>query len=481
MYSIYTMGGKSLNYNSLLVFDIQRFSDEYDIKQQSYQFYIETVQIQDTKEIGTINIENIDINNMISISMEYEDTTKQILAENNAGLSDLFILSKRYDSLIYVILYPFQGMGTNADTIALGYKDSGGLHPLPNLIKLNPQYGAKYLNIVIEYKQKKPAKLISLDRMKDFLSGCKSIFFDSTCHPTSSEIEELVTDGFTKQVVNFYTFVSKQLPNSYSTITELPNNIIEYLQDPVGYIASDVRYMFANCNNLLEIPYCNIDTSQCTSFYYFAGSNNGYGKISKADLTWLNCNKGTDFGAFLRGTDLEKVDDLDYSNINNAYCMFADMNYVKQIDIASMKNSNNLQNMDQMFVNDKLLEKIIGIENINTANVTKMSYCFKECSKLTNMDLSNWDTNKNTRFVAMFSMCVNLKNVNIVLDMASISQTDINDFATSSTANRYPIFYQAPIQSGVKIKNPPQMYYDDIEFFNTNYLGLTSDQYEIVS
>ena len=324
-------------------------------------------------------------------------------------------------------------------------------------------------------------KLISLDRMKDFLSGCKSIFFDSTCHPTSSEIEELVTDGFTKQVVNFYSFVSKQLPNSYTTITELPNNIIEYLQDPVGYIASDVRYMFANCHNLLEIPYCNIDTSQCTSFYYFAGSNNGYGKISKVDLTWLNCNKGTDFSAFLRGTDLEKVDDLDYSNIKNAYCMFADMNYVKQIDITSMKNSNNLQNMNQMFVDDKLLEKIIGIGNINTANVTTMAHCFKECSKLTNMDLSNWDTNKNTRFVAMFSMCVNLKNVNIVLDMASISQTDINDFATSSTANRYPIFYQAPIQSGVKIKNPPQMYYDDIEFFNTNYLGLTSDQYEIVS
>ena len=57
------------------------------------------------------------------------------------------------------------------------------------------------------------------------------------------------------------------------------------------------------------------------------------------------------------------------------------------------------------------LETITGLEYLNTANVTDMSFLFDHCQKLTSLDLSNFNTAKVTNMNKMFSNCSNLRAI----------------------------------------------------------------------
>ena len=57
------------------------------------------------------------------------------------------------------------------------------------------------------------------------------------------------------------------------------------------------------------------------------------------------------------------------------------------------------------------LETITGLEYLNTANVTDMSFLFDHCQKLTSLDLSNFNTAKVTNMNRMFSNCSNLRAI----------------------------------------------------------------------
>lgn len=53
------------------------------------------------------------------------------------------------------------------------------------------------------------------------------------------------------------------------------------------------------------------------------------------------------------------------------------------------------------------LNSIIGIENLNTSEVTTMMSMFSLCSSLTSIDLSTFDMSKVTDVSGMFSACTN--------------------------------------------------------------------------
>ena len=56
----------------------------------------------------------------------------------------------------------------------------------------------------------------------------------------------------------------------------------------------------------------------------------------------------------------------------------------------------------------------IDLSNFNTNNVTNMQGMFSGCSSLTNIDLSNFNTNNVTIIHAMFFGCSSLKKQNII-------------------------------------------------------------------
>ena len=69
------------------------------------------------------------------------------------------------------------------------------------------------------------------------------------------------------------------------------------------------------------------------------------------------------------------------------------------------------------------LATIEGIENLNTEEVTNMSYMFNSCSRLENLDLSSFNTAKVTDMCDMFNSCGSLTS----LDLSSFNTAEVTN------------------------------------------------------
>ena len=61
----------------------------------------------------------------------------------------------------------------------------------------------------------------------------------------------------------------------------------------------------------------------------------------------------------------------------------------------------------------KDLTEIVGMEYLNTSEVTTMNSMFGGCKSITNLDLSHFNTSKVTNMEAMFNTCHKLKEINL--------------------------------------------------------------------
>ena len=113
---------------------------------------------------------------------------------------------------------------------------------------------------------------------------------------------------------------------------------------------------------------------------------------------------------------------------------------------ASFANCTSITSTAYWFHGCGRLEKIIGIENLNTGNVTDMADMFWGCMSLKSLDLSNFNTSKVTKMSQMFYGCMGLKSLQIsnfntenVKSMVSLFEwcsaledVDISNFNTSN-------------------------------------------------
>ncbi|MQM96428.1 BspA family leucine-rich repeat surface protein [Segatella copri] len=106
------------------------------------------------------------------------------------------------------------------------------------------------------------------------------------------------------------------------------------------------------------------------------------------------------------------------------------------------------------FQDFKNLTQIEGIENLNTANVTNMSYMFKGCSNLAVLDVTHFNTAKVTIMSYMFKGCSNLAELDVthfntaeVTDMSymftgcsNLAELDVTHFNTANVTDMYEMF-----------------------------------------
>ena len=74
---------------------------------------------------------------------------------------------------------------------------------------------------------------------------------------------------------------------------------------------------------------------------------------------------------------------------------------------------NNLTKTNHMFYGCKSLTNL-NLSNFNTQNVTNMGGMFDDCNSLTNLNLSNFNTQNVTNMYGMFYVCDSLKKQNII-------------------------------------------------------------------
>ena len=93
-----------------------------------------------------------------------------------------------------------------------------------------------------------------------------------------------------------------------------------------------------------------------------------------------------------------------------------------------LKFTNKATSMYQMFKNCSKLTNI-NLSNFDTSNVSSMYTAFQNCLILTTLDVSNFDTSKVTNMSYMFSGC------------KSLTQLDVSNFDGSNVTNTSAMFY----------------------------------------
>ena len=91
-------------------------------------------------------------------------------------------------------------------------------------------------------------------------------------------------------------------------------------------------------------------------------------------------------------------------------------------------NTQNVTNMSHMFTCCKTLTKL-NLSNLNTQNVTNMSYIFSGCNSLNNLNLSNINTQNLIDISGMFYGC------------DSLTILDLSNFNTKNITNMKEMFY----------------------------------------
>ena len=107
--------------------------------------------------------------------------------------------------------------------------------------------------------------------------------------------------------------------------------------------------------------------------------------------------------------------------------MFFNCSSLTSLNLSNF-NTNNVTNMVAMFCDCSSLTSL-NLSNFNTNNVTNMEYMFYYCSSLISLNLSNFNTNNVTNMEYMFYKCFSLISLNL------------SNFNTNNVTNMGDMFY----------------------------------------
>ena len=246
--------------------------------------------------------------------------------------------------------------------------------------------------------------------------------------------------------------------------------------DLSGFDTQKVKYMddmFLNCNNLKTIFVSDtfVITAVQSSSSMFSGCTSIEGAIiydpSKTDAKYANYNDGyftkkgtvaTPKGAYAIYTVTDNTLTFKYGVIPASE---KDVSAVYNIPISSTApgwitaHASAIKKVvfDASFADARptrcyawfsgcsALEEIEGIANLNTSEVTDMSYMFSGCSILTSLDLSGFDTQKVKYMDDMFLNCNNLKTIFVSDNFVITAVISSSSMFTGCTSIKGAIIY----------------------------------------
>ena len=123
----------------------------------------------------------------------------------------------------------------------------------------------------------------------------------------------------------------------------------------------------------------------------------------------------------------------------NISSMFYYRTKLTSLDLSNFDTSN-VKDMGSMFFGCNALTKL-DLSNFDTSNVTNMSYMFYACMNLNTLDLSNFNTSKVTNMGDMFTNCI------------SLTSLDLSNFDTSNVTNMSNMFNECNSLNTIKVGN----------------------------
>jgi len=141
-----------------------------------------------------------------------------------------------------------------------------------------------------------------------------------------------------------------------------------------------------------------------------------------------------------KGTGPIYVNNKRLNLVNNKHLLKLEQGTTAWLDPEGLKNSMWASSCYSMFNNCTSLTTL-DLSNFDTSKVTNMSYMFYYCTSLTTLDVSNFDTSKVTDMDAMFDDC------------SSLTTLDLSNFDTSNVTNMGYMFYNCSSLTTLDLSN----------------------------
>ena len=148
-----------------------------------------------------------------------------------------------------------------------------------------------------------------------------------------------------------------------------------------------------------------------------------YGTTTRGRYPSLPADSSCLFASFFSLTKIVHLDKVNTSNVTNMNSMFRDCSQLSDLDVSHFDTSN-VTGMATMFSDCSGLSSV-DVSHFDTSNVTTMQNMFLACSGLSNLDVSHFDTSKVTDMAAMFGSCERLSGV----DVSHFNTANVTDMA----------------------------------------------------
>lgn len=178
--------------------------------------------------------------------------------------------------------------------------------------------------------------------------------------------------------------------------------------------------------------------------WYEDKDNNNFWEVTIAGNGRVKLNKSAKLlfkalGTYAGKIEMNGIENLDTSEVTDMSYMFTDGSQYTDLDLSSFDTSN-VTTMSGMFLNCSKLTNL-NLANFDTKNVVKLTNLFNGCSAIENINLSSFDTSNVTKMYAMFGNCENLKNVNV------------KNFNTSKVTDMEAMFFNCKSLSKIDLSN----------------------------
>ena len=160
-----------------------------------------------------------------------------------------------------------------------------------------------------------------------------------------------------------------------------------------------------------------------------------------------SCNSW--FRGMVNLTTMSGLYNLNTSNVTDMSYMFYGCASLKALDVNNFDTSN-VTDMSYMFYGCASLNTL-NVYNLNTSNVTDMSYMFCGCASLNTLNMHNFNTSNVTDMSDMFSGCTSLNTLNV------------NNFNTSNVTDMSYMFDNCISMSKLDLLNFNTVYVTNME------------------
>ena len=154
------------------------------------------------------------------------------------------------------------------------------------------------------------------------------------------------------------------------------------------------------------------------------------------------------------------LQNLNTDQVTDMSFMFTNCTSLTNFDLSHFDTSN-VTSMKNMFSNCTSLESL-DLSHFDTSNVTDMSYMFSNCSSLTSLDVSNFDTSNVTDIYNMFYVC------------SSLTSLDVSNFDTSNVIVMSGMFSSCTSLESLDVSNFDTSNVTDMDYMFMNCSSLTS-------